>query len=551
MTGSERSVPPIRSLWMVSREYDGLAGAGGVKDVSRQLAEALVRTGVRVTVVLPRYGFMDAPSLGFSPLIVRDERCRDRFHSVLEVDMNYADQERRERVSFWEQVMQGVRILLVEAQRFAEKGGVYAYTEEDEERHPWQKKGSGHYDYFAMNILLQKAALEGMILLAEQPDVVHCQDGHAATLPPMMRELAGYRTWFRRSGALVTIHNAGAGYHQDVADLAFAAAVTGLPDSVIRAALLDNSFDPFMAAAPYAVMNTVSENYARELQESSEDARTGWLGHRLRRRGVRLAGITNGINPEAFDPRHPRVLGLAAAFEPGRGRLDGKKKCKAELLARVAANGSWTRVVQHGTLHPDPDLPLLTFIGRLTGQKGVDILLAALPLVLEEGRDFQVLILGSGDPVLEESLYRQVHSEPFAGRFCFLQGYDPELAPQVYAAGDFFLIPSLFEPCGLTDYMAQLLGNLPIVHAVGGLVKVEDGVTGFSYREHAPAALARAVSRALDIYEREPERMIRMIREGVARIRARYTWEKVVGRYIRLYEEARAMTCSGGDHADA
>ena len=548
MMPKQKKQAVITSIWMVSREYDGLAGAGGVKDVCRQLAETLVaEAGVRVTVVLPRYGFMDAKGLGFTPLRLPSS-ChagagKDDFNNVFEVDMHYPDEERREMVSFWEQNINGVRILLVEAERFSEKLGVYTYTALEEKKQSWQLQGNGHFDYFAMNILLQKAALDVIILLDEHPDIIHCQDGHAATLAAIMREHPGYRPYFRHSGVVVTIHNAGIGYHQEVADLPFAMAVTGLPEFVIRAGRLGNSFDPFVAASGYAVMNTVSENYARELQKTSEDARTGWLEHRLQQRGVTLAGVTNGINPHDFDPAEPDKIGLAAAFFPSKGDFSGKRLCKKDLLADYHRLKKRDHVDQIGSLKIDDDLPLFTFIGRLTAQKGVDILLQSLGLLLTEETRFQLLVLGSGDPALEKQLAAMTALKEVQGQVCFLKGYDPALATRIYAAGDFFLIPSLYEPCGLTDYIAQLLGNVPIVHAVGGLVKVEDGKTGFAYSAHAPLALTETMQRALATFHSRPKQIRTMQRAAVRRISEKYTWKKVMSSYFKLYGQALAMTC--------
>lgn len=534
----------IGSVWMVSREYDGLAGAGGVKDVCRQLSEALARKGVRVGVVMPRYGFMDAARLGFKPLELCGAASSAGIAEEFDVDMNYVGENRRERVSILQKEQKGVRIFLVESERFAEKLGVYSYTAQEEALKIWQQKGMGHYDYFAMNILLQKAALGLMLILGERPDVIHCQDGHAAVLPAMLRELEGYRQYFRHCGAVVTIHNAGAGYHQDVEDLLFARAVTGLPDQVIKAGLLDKNFDPFVVAAGYGLLNTVSEEYARELTETPEDGRTGWLGHRFKQMGARLEGITNGINPADFDPAKPDALGLPAGFDVARGRLGGKKTCKEQLLRSLSGRRKRARVQQFGRLAGKADLPLVTFVGRMTEQKGVDLLVNCLTAgPLRENEDFLLLALGDGNPEIEARLADMAESASFAGRMCFLKGYDQDLAMKIFAAGDFFLIPSLYEPCGLTDFIAQLLGNLPVVHHVGGLVKVADGQTGFAYAEQTPEELAKALGRALNLYRTEPETVRKMQRQAVRRIRERHSWDRVVKQYLDLYERAREQAC--------
>ncbi|MCG2823632.1 MAG: glycogen/starch synthase, partial [Desulfobulbaceae bacterium] len=285
----------INNVWMLTREYDGLAGAGGVKDVARQLAEALARSGRTVSVVLPLYGFMDPKQLGFAALDLG-----------FDIDMDYAGEPRREYVRIFAKKENPspkkgtLAIYLIDAARYLEKKSVYTYTAEDEALDPLHHQGSGHFDYFAMNVLLQKAAAALMIRLKERPEIIHCHDGHTAILPAMLREAEGFRHYFAETGCVVTIHNAGTGYHQEVGDLPFAEAITGLPGSLITANLLDNKFDPFLAASTYAVMNTVSENYARELRETDDDALTGMLGHRLLARGVVLKGVTNGINPADF-----------------------------------------------------------------------------------------------------------------------------------------------------------------------------------------------------------------------------------------------------------
>ncbi|PIE56206.1 MAG: glycogen synthase [Desulfobulbus propionicus] len=527
---------------MVTREYDGLAGAGGVKDVSRQLAEALVAHGdVAVTVVLPKYGFMDAQRLGFSPL----QFCApgsSGFGDVFAVDMNYTREERREDVSAWCATIKGVRIILLESLRFTEKRDVYTYTSQEQAVEGWKRRGSGHFDYFAMNILLQKAALDLMILLGERPSIIHCQDGHTAVLAAMIRETSGYRHYFRASGVVVTIHNAGQGYHQEIGDLPFAQAVTGLPGRVIYDSRLGDEFDPFVAASGYAVLNTVSENYARELQETNGDYRTGWLGHKLLQRGIHLAGVTNGINPEDVDPTHSEELGLAASFDPGAGDLEGKKRCKAEVLRLIADGGPWDKVTQFGTLEGSLDQPLFTFIGRFTEQKGVDVLLRSLVRLQAEGHAYRCLVLGSGDPELEEQLLGITEKGSQYGSVCFLRGYDPKLSFKVYAAGDFFLIPSSYEPCGLTDYIAQLLGNLPVVHSVGGLVKVRDGETGLAYSDHSPGSLTDAMCRAINLYENHPQDIRKMQAEAVRTIHRHHTWKVVVKKYFHLYQEALKLT---------
>jgi starch synthase len=522
---------PIKNIWMVAREYDGLAGTGGVKDVTRQLSEALVRAGNKVSVVLPLYGFIIPEEKGF--------RSADL---AFDVDLNYVDTERREVVKIWQGELDGINLYLADAERYREKMGIYTYTAEEEEKNPMNHQGTAYNDYFAMNVLLQKAALALIVLLEERPDIIHCQDAHTAILPAMIREIEGFRHYFKKTGAVVTIHNAGHGYHQEVGDLPFVKEICNLPYRFILDNLLDGKFNPFLAASSYGVINTVSENYARELQETDDDLLTGWLGHRLLARGVHLEGITNGINPAAFGPgkadaKRAKELGLYATFDPEAQDLSGKRKGK-ELLVKDLRGGGIPGVIQTGTLDLAPEKPLFTMIGRLMAQKGVDILIAALKKLLVQDEHFQVLIQGVGARDIEKQLEELAADKENLGRVCVLRGYDTILANRIYAAGDFFIIPSKYEPCGLTDFIAQLSGNIPIVHHVGGLVKVVDGVTGFAYQDHSPEALLAAMLRALHTYRMSPDKLFAMRKTAVEYIKKQYTWDSVKDRYLELYRTA-------------
>ncbi|AGF78244.1 glycogen synthase [Desulfocapsa sulfexigens DSM 10523] len=528
----------IREIWMLSREYGSLAGAGGVKDVVSQLSVTLAReAGRSVHVVLPCYGFMNPEKLGFHLL---DDPQSPGHILQFEVDLNYPEEERREEVRVWVAKLDRVTIYLIDAERFREKQNVYTYTAEEEENFSWQKTGEGHIDYFAMNILLQKAAIDLMILLDARPDIIHCHDGHTAVLPAMISEQSGLRHYFRGTGCVVTVHNAGQGYHQEVADLAFAHASTGLPLSLVRRFRLDDCFDPFLAGAPYAEMNTVSENYARELRETIDDHLTGWLGHTLLERNVILDGITNGIDPDAFSAKDHLKTHIAASFDPlGEAPLEGKRKCKTALLQSLTKDGKIQNVRQSGYLTSDPALPLVTFVGRLSAQKGVAVLTGAIEKLLAERSDFQFLLLGTGSRHDEDILIRLAEKKENIGRVCILCGFDSILANKIYAAGDFFVIPSQYEPCGLTDFMAQLFGNLPIVHSVGGLVKVVDGKTGFSYLEQSVLTLSEAIKWALNLYMTDPAAIRRMQRQAVELIYEQFTWTTVSKKYLELYKRAK------------
>ena len=526
------------NIWMLTREYGDLAGAGGVKDVADQLSRALAQGGERkVSVVLPLYGFIDPKARGFS--LLHDPHTEESLLEY-EVDMNYADEERREKLRVWHATVAEVNIYLLDSNRFREKKDVYTYTAAEEAEDATKSQGEGHIDYFAMNLLLQKGTIQLILLLREFPDVIHCHDGHTAVLPAIIEETLWLKSYFRSTGCLVTMHNAGIGYHQEVFDLPYARAMTGLPGNVIDKSILRGAFDPFVAAGHYAAVNTVSENYARELQDGVEDEQTGMLGHRLLDMGVILEGITNGVDMHSYDPRRGEEIGLAASFDVADDRLiEGKLRCREALVRSLIAEEPVDGIAQYGFLEPEHHGPLFTFIGRLSEQKGVDILHGAVLRMLEmpvDDVDFQIVILGGGTPRLEKEMISLAGAEKSAGRVCFLAGYNPLLANKVYSAGDFFLVPSRYEPCGLTDFIAQLFGNIPIVHYVGGLVKVLDNRTGFTYVKNDPAFLAEAMGRVMQIYENK--KLVRsMQKEAVRVIQEKFTWEKVKNHYLQLYKK--------------
>ena len=500
------------TVWHVAREYAGVAEAGGVKDVVRGLAEAQARAGDRPTVVLPLYGFL--------PESFRAGPCLAAFSFPLP-DHDRGNALFEEKICVRSATLDGVRLLLVESARYSASRDIYTYTARDEEENHWKKRGTGHWDVHQMNVSLQRAALETARALGEHPDLFHCHDGHAAFLPAMLRR----DPLGAASGAVVTIHNAGAGYHQEVWSGELAALLTGLPADVISAGNLHGSIDPFLVSAADATMTTVSERYAEELLAEHDREMSGGLGRAFRERGVRLIGITNGIDPRPWDPRARDASGLPFPFDPASGDLEGKKKCRAELYRSLARADR-------------ADGPLYAFVGRLTGQKGVDVLFHALQGLLRSDARRSFVVLGTGEQEKEAMLGWLASSTP-SGRLVFVPRYDARLASLIYAASDFFLVPSEYEPCGLTDFIAQIRGSIPIVHRVGGLVKVRDGETGFSYDEQSAAALGAVVERTTSLYSSGDTLLDRIRRRAFSEIFASHTWDRVYAEaYLPLYRAA-------------
>jgi starch synthase len=532
----------VRKVVHVCREYGSLAGAGGMKDVTEGLAKASAATGIETHVILPFY--RSVSEMGN----IRPEKDQG-----FDLPMNDALAMRSEHITVHRmQLAERLIVHLVKAGRYEylfegygiERHGIYQYSEKEAIAlgHP-ELKGQGYADFFAMNVLLVKSALKVLGDMESKPDVVHCHDGHAALLPLLAQAShEGFDAALAHVPCVLTVHNAGKGYHQEVGDLDFAAAVCGLHPDVVAGCLLDSKFDPLLAGGVFSHgMNTVSENYAYELQHTGQDALTGWLGHALVGQGVKLVGITNGVDPHEFDPRNNRRLGLAASYSPQEGLLDGKEKCKEATLDALARREVPETIGLHGTISYQKGVPLLSFVGRLVPQKGMDTLADTVEELFAQDESAQLVILGDGEPFIEnrfKALARQFH-----GRICLALGYSSSLASQVYAAGDFFLIPSRFEPCGLTDFFAQLAGNVPIVHGVGGLVKTVDNRFGFSYLG-GKRELLQAIRRALAVYREEGQATLRRIQMDAANnLYANFTWDQVLKKkYLPFYQDAIART---------
>lgn len=547
---------PVNDVWMISRELDGVAGVGGVKDVTYQLLAAIIRRGIRAALVMPLYSRIHRHRLVDTGI-------------ELVFPMDYTAQKRVTRARIHRDKVAGATVYFVDAPCYAEKEGIYTYTLDEATRaNKPELAGSGYFDYFEMNVTLQKAALELIQHLGARPDVIHGQDAHTAFIPALVRTIPRYRSYFAQTGVGITVHNAGPGYNQEVFDIGFAQAITELPWEAISEGLHRGGVYPFIIGGSYAgFINAVSANYAREIMEiPSEDERTGGIGTAFRQRGIQLTGVTNGIDPAEYDPTDPAKMGIAAAYDPAAGDLSGKVECRRALIAEI--NQHQTPGVQvYGSLDDAPGRPLITMIARLTVQKGIDRFIgAAYQLLVGESpfrghrsptgkreslaekadlpagksdADLLFLVLGTGDPRYENELKQLAQDQHFQGRIAVALGYSPSLANRIYAGGDFFVNPAEFEPCGLTDYMAQLMGSVPVVHFVGGLVKVQDGVTGYGYKPHTSEALAETLRRAIATFRQRPDEHQRIIRQAIHTIHERYTWDKVLERgYLPLYVQA-------------
>lgn len=479
---------PLRVL-VVASEGEPFVKTGGLGDVVGALPRALHAAGLDVRVVLPLYSAMPWDGL-------------DRLEGRLRVPMWYGLAEAGVRMG-WLGTGQ-VPVYFLEHRRYFDREYLYG------------PPGKGYADNLERFAFLSRGALELCSALGWIPDVVHANDWQTGLVPVYLNTVK-WGDALHGSACVYTIHNLA---YQGVfsPESMF---VTGLgPDHYH-----DHEFEHFGAlnvakAALYhsTLLSTVSPNYAREI-------RTGTYGCGLdgilASRDRDLVGILNGIDTTEWDPSRDPHLPASFCAED----LSGKAICKAELQREAG-------------LPVRANRPLFTAVGRLNPQKGTDVLVEVLPRLLS--LEIQIVLLGTGDPEAERALARL--SKTHGDRFRAFLGFDNALAHRIEAAGDFFLMPSRFEPCGLNQMYSLRYGNLPLVRATGGLrdtvanYDASSGAgTGFVFEHLGADSLADTVSWASSAWYDRRDHIDAMRRRGM---RQDFSWERSARTYEEFYLRA-------------
>ena len=469
MSNKENNV----SVWVVSREYAGFAEAGGVKNVVKSLAEAAADYGFAVTVFLPRYG-NNTEDLD-NCIGTMKIRVGDTTHSV----------------RYFELFRKNIRFIFIDSDIFTEKKDIYTYCTEEldyfrEKLHrPDLKKGDGYIDSHEMNVLFQKAVYCYGLRNHTAPQVLHCHDAHTALLPALISVRYIGRRLFRHTRTLITIHNAGDGYRQTFYSFEYAAHLTDLPHRVLEYGRVDYTVEPFLVGSAFADLTTVSPWYAKQLISPEHSPYSYLFSKSLAEKHIQITGITNGIDFAAYNPRETERSGLPFAFDVQKEQFEGKYACRSFLLDKLQTQACtaplYEGVQQYGSMSAQEQNQTLYLMyhGRFVRQKGVDVLLKAIPHILEHSPTLRFIVMGQGNPDLESEAIALTAALP--GKFVYCKGYNRNAARLITAAADFIILPSLFEPCGLEDLIAQVYGTIPIANAQGGLQKIINGKTGFLY----------------------------------------------------------------------
>jgi starch synthase len=376
--------------------------------------------------------------------------------------------------------------------------------------------GEGDYTDNALRfIFFSRAVLEACRALDIEPDVIHCNDWQTGMIPVYLKTIYGKDRHFKKTVSLLTVHNLG---YQGVFE-AGTMSYTGLGAEFFVPEKLEffGRLNFLKAGLLYAdVLNTVSPTYAKEILTPEQGFGLDGI---LRARKDDLSGIINGIDPAEWDPSDDPLLPSGYS----RGKLGGKRECKVSFCREARIR--------------DRNAPLLGMVSRLSSQKGVDLLLRAFDELIAMGAN--IALLGKGDEAYHEVLQRKAAKH--RGRVQVTIGFEESLAHRLYAAADFFLMPSQYEPCGIGQLIAMRYGTIPVARKTGGLADtIEDydhlrGTgSGILFQDFTPSALRDGIKRGLCI-SRDPKSMGRIIRSSMEK---KFFWRDSSRDYLVLYRMA-------------
>jgi len=482
-------------ILLASSEVHPFSKTGGLADMVGALGKALAQDGHEARIVTPLY-----------------RGIRERFPEIRRVDWEFdlplgAGREQAELFSL--EMEKGMTVYFIHHPGFYDRASLY------------EENNSSYTDNAERFIFFSKCVAHLSRYLPWRPDVVHVHDWQVALVPALILQQRRVG-WGNPPPTCLTIHNLA--YQGTFPAAAFA--LTNLPEEFfnIESAEFYGHLNCLKAGIAFAdAITTVSPRYAREIM--TEEFGCGLDGF-LRRRQNKLFGILNGVDYEVWNTTNNKFL----SHPYSAARLAGKAANKLALQKEIG-------------LPVTKNLPLFGTISRLAEQKGVDIQLGALEEMLSA--DIQFALLGSGSPEFERGYHALARR--FPNKVAVRTGYNEPLAHRIEAGCDFFLMPSRFEPSGLNQMYSLRYGTIPIVRATGGLDDsvvdfTEDATAanGIKFREYSARALAKAIRKALAIYQ-QPQLLRRFRQNGM---RSDFSWELTVEEYLKIYEEIGVMHSS-------
>ena len=487
--GYEMANLPRRSVAFIGSECHPFVKTGGLGDVMYALPRELVRLNCDVRVILPRYACIP-------------QEYQDKMVYRGEFYMDLGRTGRSYYVGIMEYICDGVVYDFIDNQEFFSSGRPYTNLVDDIPR----------YCFFS------KAALAALNYMDWIPDIVHCHDWQAALVPIYLRTLFK-DTPVGRAKSILTIHNL---RFQGVYNIPTIKYWTGLPDEVFNMGALQQDWvdaNLLKGGLAYADrITTVSHTYAGEIQTPAYGER---LDAHLRYHSWKLRGIVNGIDYGMWDPQTDPAL----AENYGLGNVLEHKMANKRALQRELG------------LQEDEGKFVIGLVSRLTNQKGLDLVSAIMPQILDGNT--QMVVLGTGDQEYEDTFryYENTHR----GTFSACIQYDEGRAHRIYAGADVVLVPSRFEPCGLTQLNAMHYGTLPIVRETGGLKDTVEpyneftgGGNGFTFDRYESGLLLEAINRAKSLYFTNRYHWDEIVQRDMAKD---VSWTNSARQYKDLYLE--------------
>ncbi len=478
------------NILFIASESLPFVKTGGLADVMGTLPSALAEQGLNVSVMLPLY--QDIPSdlkAGMEPV--------DEFY----VNVSW----RRQYCGLKKLKLNGITYYFIDNEYYFNRPGLYGFHDEAE-----------RYAFFSA------AALSSLPCLEYKPSILHCNDWQTGLIPVFLKTHFSGSTFHQDIKTVFTIHNL---HYRGTFPADVLGNVLGLPEDYLNFDKLEyfGQVSYLKGGLVYAdILTTVSPSYAEEIQKPEFGEH---LEGALVNRKKELYGVLNGIDYREFDPRHDKALTVNY-----RDSLLKKKQNKTALQEYVG-------------LPVNQEIPLLAVISRLVRQK-VELLVQVMPELMS--LDLQMVVLGTGDDLYEGAFSH--YSNQFRHKLIDCPVFDDELARRIYAASDIFLMPSLFEPCGLGQLIAMRYGSIPVVRATGGLKDTvipfdneNENSTGFVFNGYNAQTFLKTIKKALKIHQ-DQKTWKKLVRNAV---KQDFSWEQSAIRYKELYR--KIIDAEGGN----
>ncbi len=480
----------------VSAEVSPFAISGELADVASSLPKYLASMGMEVSVFMPKYRRPEIESLP------------------------------KEKV--WKDLLVPLGTEKVKGQVYKSELGKYDIYFIENPKYFWRENvyGTGKGEYLDNDerfIFFNRAVLEFLLKSKMSVDIIHCNNWPTALIPVFLKTHYLHKHHFKKVATVLTLHNIA--YQGEFPAETLSSAGLNWNDLNSKPFVYNGKFNFLRTGLMYSdILNTVSSSYRREIL--TEQHSFG-LKDVLKNRKDVFFSIRNGIDYEVWNPETDPYI--VANYTPAN--LKPKQRCKLDLIHEFGLSVSLKT-------------PLLGVVSYLSPQKGLDVLLEVMSQILE--KDIGFVVLGRGEESYE-SRFKAVE-ERHPGKFSIKLEINPALAHKIAAGADIFLIPSLYEPCGLNQLYSFRYGTVPVARATGGLgetvkpfdVKTKKG-NGFVFKEFSSQALLEALEEALEYYAK-PRLWQKIIRAG---LRENFSWQSAARKYARLYQTASEMKKGG------